>query len=158
MKPIIAALVLMSMLLVFTIAPRPASAQCAGMGGGGHDHSATRAQETKKSSGSPKKLQQSIDRLLADDQGRAMLADALIDDQGFVEDFIRRMAAIPAWRSMAAQQLGSGAPGVSESAPKPALQGASLYVCPMHPEVTSATAGDCPKCGMKLERRPSNSK
>jgi FtsP/CotA-like multicopper oxidase with cupredoxin domain len=24
------------------------------------------------------------------------------------------------------------------------------YVCPMHPEVTSAEAGTCPKCGMKL--------
>ena len=27
---------------------------------------------------------------------------------------------------------------------------ASSYVCPMHPEVTSAEPGICPKCGMKL--------
>src|SRR5439155_178949 len=27
---------------------------------------------------------------------------------------------------------------------------ASLYVCPMHPEVTSSEPGTCPKCGMKL--------
>jgi FtsP/CotA-like multicopper oxidase with cupredoxin domain len=27
---------------------------------------------------------------------------------------------------------------------------ASLYVCPMHPEVTSPEAGVCPKCGMRL--------
>ena len=27
---------------------------------------------------------------------------------------------------------------------------ASSYVCPMHPEVTSTEAGQCPKCGMKL--------
>jgi FtsP/CotA-like multicopper oxidase with cupredoxin domain len=27
---------------------------------------------------------------------------------------------------------------------------ASAYVCPMHPEVTSAEPGTCPKCGMKL--------
>ena len=27
---------------------------------------------------------------------------------------------------------------------------AALYVCPMHPEVTSPTADRCPKCGMKL--------
>ncbi len=27
---------------------------------------------------------------------------------------------------------------------------ASSYVCPMHPEVTSAEPGTCPKCGMKL--------
>lgn len=26
----------------------------------------------------------------------------------------------------------------------------AAYVCPMDPEVTSATPGTCPKCGMKL--------
>jgi len=26
----------------------------------------------------------------------------------------------------------------------------TIYVCPMHPEVTSDRAGHCPKCGMKL--------
>jgi hypothetical protein len=30
---------------------------------------------------------------------------------------------------------------------------AALYVCPMHPEVTSATPGKCPKCGMTLVRK-----
>lgn len=30
---------------------------------------------------------------------------------------------------------------------------AALYVCPMHPEVTSRTPGTCPKCGMKLVER-----
>ncbi|HET9968014.1 MAG TPA: multicopper oxidase domain-containing protein [Streptosporangiaceae bacterium] len=29
-------------------------------------------------------------------------------------------------------------------------QGPVLYTCPMHPEVTSAEPGRCPKCGMKL--------
>lgn len=32
-------------------------------------------------------------------------------------------------------------------------QGAALYACPMHPEVTSKTPGTCPKCGMKLVER-----
>ena len=32
---------------------------------------------------------------------------------------------------------------------------AVLYVCPMHPEVTSDEAGKCPKCGMFLEASPS---
>ncbi|MEO5570522.1 MAG: DUF6799 domain-containing protein [Bacteroidia bacterium] len=27
---------------------------------------------------------------------------------------------------------------------------AAMYVCPMHPEVTSDKAGKCPKCGMDL--------
>lgn len=30
---------------------------------------------------------------------------------------------------------------------------ASLYVCPMHPEVTQSQAGSCPLCGMALEAR-----
>ncbi len=28
------------------------------------------------------------------------------------------------------------------------------FICPMHPEVTSATPGDCPLCGMALESTP----
>ena len=30
----------------------------------------------------------------------------------------------------------------------------TIYVCPMHPEVTSDKPGRCPKCHMKLEPRP----
>jgi len=33
---------------------------------------------------------------------------------------------------------------------EPAPGVAVTYVCPMHPEVTSTTAGRCPRCGMKL--------
>lgn len=32
-------------------------------------------------------------------------------------------------------------------------EAAAVYVCPMHPEVTSATPGKCPKCGMDLVKR-----
>ena len=28
---------------------------------------------------------------------------------------------------------------------------ATVYTCPMHPEVKSDKPGNCPKCGMKLE-------
>ena len=29
----------------------------------------------------------------------------------------------------------------------------SLYTCPMHPEIEEHHPGDCPKCGMALERK-----
>ena len=34
--------------------------------------------------------------------------------------------------------------------PAPAAGMAVIYVCPMHPDITSARADRCPKCGMKL--------
>lgn len=43
------------------------------------------------------------------------------------------------------------------SAPAPATPAAltpgDAYVCPMHPDVTSGTPGQCPKCGMTLVAR-----
>ena len=32
-------------------------------------------------------------------------------------------------------------------------RGQSIYTCPMHPEVQQDHPGDCPKCGMALERK-----
>ncbi len=29
-----------------------------------------------------------------------------------------------------------------------------IYTCPMHPEVIQASPGKCPKCGMKLVKKP----
>jgi Cu+-exporting ATPase len=41
----------------------------------------------------------------------------------------------------------SSTPSTSASgAPAPA----TIYTCPMHPEVQSPTPGMCPKCGMQL--------
>lgn len=45
---------------------------------------------------------------------------------------------------------GMAAPGDEARKEK---SGDGAYVCPMHPEVTSAQPGECPKCGMDLERK-----
>ena len=34
--------------------------------------------------------------------------------------------------------------------PPPPAPGQAVYVCPMHPDVTSAEPGRCPRCGMNL--------
>ena len=41
--------------------------------------------------------------------------------------------------------------GVSAPAPAKATPAATVYTCPMHPEVKSDKPGKCPKCGMTLE-------
>lgn len=41
--------------------------------------------------------------------------------------------------------------GVSPVVPPDARMSGSVYVCPMHPDVTSTKSGEvCPKCNMKL--------
>lgn len=135
----------------------PAGAQCGmNMGGGGHDHSAMHGSHAAKPSGSEKKLAQSIDRVLSDERGRAMLADALLQDRAFTEALVQRLAAIPEWRAMAMQLFGP-APASDGRLAAPAAPATepALYVCPMHPNVTSGTSGDCPKCGMALVRKES---
>jgi hypothetical protein len=39
------------------------------------------------------------------------------------------------------------------NAVEPTVTEASIYTCPMHPEVQADKPGDCPKCGMPLEKK-----
>lgn len=45
----------------------------------------------------------------------------------------------------------SAAAGNGQSPPAPAT--ATVYTCPMDPDVVSPVPGNCPKCGMKLRPR-----
>ena len=139
--------------------PHSAAAQCSmpGMGGGGHDHSAMKDQASKKPSASERKLQRSIDRVLSDETGRARLLDALMSDRTFIVSFIQHLAAIPEWKSLAVRQLSGPAPAAVNEIGSRVRPGNTsvVYVCPMHPDVTSSSPGDCPKCGMALVRKES---
>lgn len=52
--------------------------------------------------------------------------------------------------SVAAAGLYFQTPASTKSVPAHAAATVAHFVCPMHPNVTSATQGDCPECGMKL--------
>jgi len=141
--------------LVFTA--MPARAQCTMMGGsGGHDHSREAASRVEASE---KKQRQTIDRLMADPRGRALLLEAILGDAALVRGLIDRIAEAPEWRGIAAARLAAAGPNRAESRPdsvrsrRPALPPDEVtYRCPMHPEVTARQPANCPKCGMALRR------
>lgn len=60
-------------------------------------------------------------------------------------------APAPASVSEAARAAGGGVDHSSHGS-----GAAAVYTCPMHPEVTSATPGTCPKCGMSLVKKDSS--
>jgi hypothetical protein len=59
----------------------------------------------------------------------------------------------PARISVAEAAKAAGRSTSHDAAPAVDPSGATIYSCPMHPEVTSTTPGTCPKCGMTLVER-----
>jgi hypothetical protein len=129
----------------FLVSPGLATAQC-----GGHDQSNTHEQVSGEPVVSVSRLRQDVDRLLSDELGRDILAAALLDDSEFMREFITRMMADPEYSALASRMRVETALGNDAAVPAARVRQLEPYACPMHPEVTSSVAGDCPKCGMRL--------
>jgi len=148
------------LVVAMAFVPRLAAAQCmGGASGGGHDHGAVASAPSGK--WNEKKTRQTVAYLLTEDRRRTMLLEALLADAPFMREMIGRIAATPEWRALAAERLAAPPPSVrpvwsdsaaaGRTAPTPRTEPA-LYRCPMHPDITSARPGNCPKCGMALQR------
>ena len=59
----------------------------------------------------------------------------------------------PSAVSVAEAQKAAAGGGHQDHGNAQGASGETMYTCPMHPEVTSATPGTCPKCGMALVKK-----
>ncbi len=139
-----------AMVAAIAATPPIVAAQCGMMGMGGHDHGAVQEADHAKMSSAEKKQRESVRKLLGDEQGRRVLAEVLLEDRDFARDFLARMVAVPELRALVSEEMAR--PAAARGTGSAPAKAAVIYTCPMHPEVTSPTAGKCPKCGMALVR------
>lgn len=146
------------LLAAVVITPATASAQC-GMGGGmggdmpmsGHDHA------KKEANGRTTKHDKEIKKLLSDQAARMRMFELIAEDDALLQEFLSFSFESPRGRTFGAELLRQARldaatddrAGLPPAASSPAV---AVFQCPMHPEVTSSSAGTCPQCGMKLAR------
>jgi hypothetical protein len=58
--------------------------------------------------------------------------------------------------SQSAATSSAGATMMGEQPAAQPQQAAATYTCPMHADVVQSAPGECPKCGMRLVKRPSS--
>lgn len=142
------------LLAALVITPGIASAQC-GTGGGmtmsGSDH------QVKGASEKSTKHDKAINKILSDRAARMRLFELIAEDDVFLQEFFGFSFESPHRRTLGAailKQAQSGAAVDDRSGlpPQASSPPDAIFQCPMHPEVASATAGTCPKCGMTLEK------
>jgi FtsP/CotA-like multicopper oxidase with cupredoxin domain len=63
-------------------------------------------------------------------------------------------AQLDGWLAAAPDKILALVAQMDDPAAMPEAAGPVTYACPMHPDVTSAEPGRCPKCGMKLLANP----
>src|SRR5213594_1576755 len=92
-----------ALVLPLTLAPQPARSQCCTMpsGAGGQERMGGE-------SANEGKARKEIDRLLSSEWSRGFLLEALLQDRGFTEAYIGRIAEQPEWRAVAQKKLAVG--------------------------------------------------
>jgi hypothetical protein len=143
----------------FVWVPASAFAQCGMMSEGGHQHDASRGHQHEQESpqGVDKKAKRNAQKLLDDPRGRDALLEAVLEDATFTGLLLERLSNDPKWFALLSERVRietefqAADRDDSETAPAPAPP-APTYPCPMHPTVVSDRPGECPQCGMSLER------
>lgn len=134
-------------------APGTASAQC----NMGNMHGAGQAHNMNEMNGRTTKHDKAIKKVLSDRAARMRLFEMIAEDDALLQEFLGFSFESARGRTLGAEllrqsRLDATVDDRAGSPPSGSRPAAVVFQCPMHPEVTSSSAGTCPKCGMKLER------
>ena len=140
-------------LAAVVIAPTTAPAQC----GMGDMHGAGQAHNMKGMNGRTTKHDKAIRKVLSDRAARMRLFEMIAENDALLQEFLGFSFESARGRTLGAEllrqsRLDAAADDRAGSPPVGSSPAAAVFQCPMHPEVTSSSAGTCPKCGMNLER------
>jgi FtsP/CotA-like multicopper oxidase with cupredoxin domain len=87
---------------------------------------------------------------VAEDEAGPSAAAGAFEVLGRAPELAAEREGLDGWLAAAPDKVLALVAQMDDPAAMPAGAGPVVYACPMHPEVTSAEPGRCPKCGMKL--------